>query len=52
MLIKRISLKNYRNYSEADVEFNENSNVLYGENAQGKTNILETILALVSLQLC
>ncbi len=43
MLIKKIQLKNYRNYSDAEVVFNENSNVLYGENAQGKTNILESI---------
>lgn len=43
MLIKKVMLSNYRNYTDAEVEFHENSNVVYGENAQGKTNILESI---------
>ena len=43
MLIKRISLNNYRNYKNVEVEFGETSNILYGDNAQGKTNILESI---------
>ena len=43
MLIKRISLNNYRNYNNIEIEFGESSNILYGDNAQGKTNILESI---------
>jgi len=43
MLIKKIRLNNYRNYNELQIEFSEDSNLLYGDNAQGKTNILESI---------
>ena len=43
MLIKKIRLNNYRNYNELQIEFSEDSNILYGDNAQGKTNILESI---------
>ena len=43
MYLKSIILKNFRNYSEERIEFNENINVFYGENGEGKTNILEAI---------
>lgn len=43
MIIKRVVLQNFRNISVADVELVEGINVLYGENAQGKTNFLESI---------
>ena len=43
MLIKKIKLCNYRNYIEEELEFSESTNILYGDNAQGKTNILESI---------
>ncbi len=43
MLIKKIELKNFRNYKELDLEFKKGINVLYGDNAQGKTNIIESI---------
>lgn len=43
MLIKKIKLCNYRNYEEVELEFAKDANVLYGDNAQGKTNILESI---------
>ena len=43
MLIKRIELEKFRNYEKLEVEFSEHVNVLYGNNAQGKTNILEAI---------
>ena len=43
MLIKKIKLCNYRNYVEEELEFSESTNILYGDNAQGKTNILEAI---------
>ncbi|MFR5028077.1 MAG: AAA family ATPase [Coprococcus sp.] len=43
MYIESIELSNYRNYSNVKVEFGKNTNILYGDNAQGKTNILESI---------
>jgi DNA replication and repair protein RecF len=41
MIIKSIELKNFRNYEELDLSFDDGTNILYGDNAQGKTNILE-----------
>ncbi|HAJ69721.1 MAG: DNA replication/repair protein RecF [Alkalibacterium gilvum] len=46
MLLKEISLKGYRNYESAAVNFSENINVFLGENAQGKTNMMESIYVL------
>ena len=43
MIIKSIKLKNFRNYSEEFFKLSTEKNVLYGDNAQGKTNILESI---------
>ena len=43
MHIKHIKINNYRNYNEAEISFHEKMNILYGDNAQGKTNILESI---------
>ena len=43
MIIEAIELKNYRNYDELHMEFSPGTNILYGNNAQGKTNILEAI---------
>lgn len=43
MIIESIELKNYRNYNELHMDFNQGTNILYGDNAQGKTNILEAI---------
>lgn len=43
MYISKIYLKNFRNYKEQVVPFNENVNIVYGKNAQGKTNLLESI---------
>ena len=43
MVIKSIELMNYRNYRELHMDFDQGINVLYGDNAQGKTNILESI---------
>ena len=43
MYIKKIKLCDYRNYKEAELELDEKVNILYGDNAQGKTNILESI---------
>ena len=43
MYITKLKLKNFRNYEEQEIDFNKNINILYGDNAQGKTNILEAI---------
>ncbi|MBR5155205.1 MAG: DNA replication/repair protein RecF [Clostridia bacterium] len=43
MIVKNISLNNFRNYSSEKIEFDEKLNIIYGNNAQGKTNILEAI---------
>ena len=43
MIIKKIVLKNFRNYEEESFILNPNKNIIYGDNAQGKTNILEAI---------
>ena len=43
MFCRNICVENFRNISEADVSFCEGTNVLIGENAQGKTNLLESI---------
>lgn len=43
MLVKRLRLKNFRNYAEEDVEFGSIRNIVIGENAQGKTNLIEAI---------
>ncbi len=41
--IKRLYLKNFRNYSEADIDFSYSTSLIYGDNAQGKTNIIEAL---------
>ncbi len=41
MIIKSIELKNFRNYEDLNISFDEGTNILYGDNAQGKTNVLE-----------
>ena len=43
MIIKSLKLKNYRNYELLDLNFDSGTNILYGDNAQGKTNILEAL---------
>ena len=43
MWINNIKIKNFRNYDEQEIELEENINIFYGENAQGKTNIVEAI---------
>ena len=43
MWIKNIKLNNFRNYEKEEINFSENINIFYGENAQGKTNIIEAI---------
>lgn len=43
MIIKSLELADYRNYGSLDMKFDKGTNILYGDNAQGKTNILEAI---------
>lgn len=43
MIIESIELQNYRNYKKLHMDFDQGTNLLYGDNAQGKTNILEAI---------
>ena len=44
MYLKRLQLKNFRNYVSQDAEFAPGMNIIAGDNAQGKTNILDAIL--------
>lgn len=46
MYIKELTLTNYRNYETLSVSFNNQVNVIIGENAQGKTNLMESIYVL------
>lgn len=43
MIIKSLKLKDYRNYELLDLKFDSRTNILYGDNAQGKTNIVEAL---------
>ena len=43
MWISKVNLINFRNYEKQEIELNNNLNIFYGENAQGKTNIIEAI---------
>ena len=43
MLITNLKLQNFRNYKELNLDYNKDINIIYGNNAQGKTNILEAI---------
>lgn len=43
MILKSLELKDYRNYDHLIMQFHSGTNILYGENAQGKTNILEAV---------
>ena len=43
MIIKSIELADYRNYEELNLQFDRGTTILYGDNAQGKTNILEAV---------
>ena len=46
MKIKELSLQQFRNYEEAELTFHKNTNIFIGNNAQGKTSILESIYVL------
>lgn len=46
MILKKINLINYRNYEKISISLNNKINIFVGNNAQGKTNILESIYVL------
>lgn len=46
MILKNISIRSFRNYSKLDLDLDEKINIIYGNNGQGKTNILESIYVL------
>lgn len=43
MWIKKIKINNFRNYEKEEINLEKNINIFYGQNAQGKTNIIESI---------
>ena len=43
MHVDSLEVGNFRNYEFAKIDFHPNTNILYGDNAQGKTNILESM---------
>lgn len=43
MYIKKLKLRDFRNYERGEIEFSPHTNFIYGNNAQGKTNILEAV---------
>jgi recF protein len=46
MILKKIELRNFRNYEKLLARFHKGINIIYGDNAQGKTNLLESIYVL------
>ena len=43
MYVRSLELSNYRNYERVQIDFDKGVNILYGDNAVGKTNVLESI---------
>ena len=43
MILKSVELRDFRNYESLHMEFDAGTNILYGDNAQGKTNVLESV---------
>lgn len=43
MYVKRLKLQNFRNYEKLDISFSPQKNIIYGDNGQGKTNIIEAL---------
>lgn len=46
MIINKVKLTNYRNYDDIELDLSNKLNIIIGDNAQGKTNILESIYVL------
>ena len=51
MILKQLIVKNFRNYSHTELLLNSNINIFFGNNAQGKTNLLESIYFLKDIPL-
>ena len=49
MYLEKLELKHFRNYEDVNVAFSPQVNVLIGKNAQGKTNLLESIYVLAKI---
>lgn len=43
MYIEEVELQNFRNYENQKINLNKEINIVYGNNAQGKTNIIESV---------
>ena len=43
MIVESIKLNHFRNYDRLELDFHKGTNLFYGDNAQGKTNILESV---------
>ena len=43
MIIEKLKLRNFRNYENLEIEFDPKLNIIIGNNAEGKTNIVEAI---------
>jgi DNA replication and repair protein RecF len=48
MIIKNIKLSNFRKFSDIEIPIEKNIVVLYGDNAQGKSTILESIMLITN----
>lgn len=46
MILKTLQIKNFRNYDNLDISLSPNTTIIYGDNGQGKTNLLESIYVL------
>ncbi len=49
MFLKKLKLTNFRNYDFCELNFNSNKNIIVGNNAQGKTNLLEAVFFMATL---
>ena len=43
MYVEKIEVKNFRNYDTMTLNLDQGTNIFYGDNAQGKTNVLEAV---------
>ena len=43
MIVRQLNLRNYRNYEKAQIVFDPGMNLITGNNAQGKTNLIESL---------
>lgn len=48
MFVKKLTLKNFRNYEKEEFEFSDGLNIIVGQNAQGKTNAVEAVFLLAT----